>query len=166
VLPFPFHFLDSKTMNVRPKNYTWPEFYNHVIELEKHTFSPKAIANRLMANNGAVPRWLNFVRGISTEGLGRIRFHQEVLHRLLTDIEVRKYFEQETTVLPRYYRDQIRKDLGALSSWLPESSFDHDPHAYLHAMEKVSLPGKTIEMTPVPVTHNLMINRRQALASM
>ena len=30
VLPFPFHFLDNnQAMNVRPKNYTWPEFYDH-----------------------------------------------------------------------------------------------------------------------------------------
>ena len=32
VLPFPFHFLDNnKAMNVRPKNYSWLEFYDNLI---------------------------------------------------------------------------------------------------------------------------------------
>src|SRR5438477_215415 len=31
VLPFPFHFLNNnEAMNVRPKNYTWQKFYDHV----------------------------------------------------------------------------------------------------------------------------------------
>ena len=34
VLPFPFHFLDNNhAMNVKPKNYSWREFYDHVIDL-------------------------------------------------------------------------------------------------------------------------------------
>ena len=34
VLPFPFHFLDNnKAMNVRPKHYAWPEFYDHLVDL-------------------------------------------------------------------------------------------------------------------------------------
>src|SRR5438105_1659618 len=34
VLPFPFHFLDNNhAMNVKPQNYSWQEFYDHVIDL-------------------------------------------------------------------------------------------------------------------------------------
>ena len=40
------------------------------------------------------------------------------------------YFEQETTELPRYYLDLVRKDLGLLWEWLPEGGVDHDPNAY------------------------------------
>ena len=40
VLPFPFHFLDNNhAMNVRPENYAWKEFYDHVIDLTKYSFS-------------------------------------------------------------------------------------------------------------------------------
>src|SRR5881409_1782305 len=47
VLPFPFHFLDNnRAMNVKPKNYSWPEFYDHVVDLGKYTFSVRAIAKR------------------------------------------------------------------------------------------------------------------------
>ncbi len=40
VLPFPFHFLNNNhAMNVKPKNYSWPEFYELVTYLTKYTFS-------------------------------------------------------------------------------------------------------------------------------
>jgi hypothetical protein len=56
VLPFPFHFLDNNhAMNVRPKNYSWREFYDHVIGLTRHTFSWRAIANRLRATRTVIP---------------------------------------------------------------------------------------------------------------
>jgi len=40
VLGFPFHFLDNhRAMNVRPKNYSWPDFYDQVIGLDRaHLF--------------------------------------------------------------------------------------------------------------------------------
>ena len=34
IIPCPFHLLDNnKAMNVLPKNYSWPEFYQHVVAL-------------------------------------------------------------------------------------------------------------------------------------
>ena len=34
VIPFPFHFLDNNhAMNIKPKNYSWPEFYSSIINL-------------------------------------------------------------------------------------------------------------------------------------
>ena len=36
VLPFPFHFLNNNhAMNVRPKNYSWPEFYDGLIDVTR-----------------------------------------------------------------------------------------------------------------------------------
>jgi hypothetical protein len=50
VIPFPFHFLNNNhAMNVKPKNYAWPDFYAHVIDLTKYTFSWRAIFNRYQA---------------------------------------------------------------------------------------------------------------------
>jgi hypothetical protein len=132
VLPFPFQFLNNnQAMNVKPKNYSWSEFYKHVIDLTSYTYSWRAIMNRYKATRGAVPRWMNVVRAISSEGFGRIKHHTEVRRQLDTDRRFRSYFEQETNELPKFYEDLARKDLGSLWEWVPEGAMQHDPYAYL-----------------------------------
>jgi hypothetical protein len=118
-------------MNVKPLNYPWIEFYNHIIDLKKYTYSWNAILKRLIANKTAIPKWMNVVRAISSEGFGRIRYNIEVRRRLTTDPQFRKYFEQETTELPQFYIDQVKKSLGPLWDWLPKGALYHDPNAYL-----------------------------------
>ena len=132
VLPFPFHFLDNNhAMNVRPKNYSWPDFYDQVISLTRHTFSWGAIARRFSAMRGAMPRAMNVVRAISSEGFGRIAYYSEVRRRLDSDLPLRRYFEQETTELPEFFTAQVRKDLGPFWSSLPPGALQHDPNGYL-----------------------------------
>ena len=134
VLPFPFHFLNNNhAMNVRPKNYAWPEFYDHVIDVTSHSFSRGAIVRRFRASTAKFPRWLNLVRAISSEGLGRLRFFREVRRRLDEDRPFRDFFEGETTELPQFYADIIKRDLGAMWEWLPDGAIYHDPSAYLKA---------------------------------
>ncbi|HZM85038.1 MAG TPA: radical SAM protein [Blastocatellia bacterium] len=132
VLPFPFQFLNNnQAMNVKPKNYSWPEFYGHVIDLVKYTYSWPAIFKRVRSNKTMIPRWMNVVRAVSSEGFGRIKYHGEVRRRLDSDRPFRRYFEQETTELPQFYVDLARRDLGPLWKWLPDGAMDHDPNAYL-----------------------------------
>jgi len=132
VLPFPFHFLNNNhAMNVRPKNYDWPEFYDHLIDLTEYTFSWRAIYNRFKAMEALIPRWMNFVRAVSSEGFGRIKYYKEIRRRLDDDPEFRPFFEQETTKLPEFYVNRIKNDLGPLSAWLPDGALYHDQHAYL-----------------------------------
>ena len=132
VLPFPFHFLDNNhAMNVRPKNYSWPDFYDNVISLTRHTFSWRNIGRRFAAMRGAIPRWMNVIRAVSSEGFGRIGYYSEVRRRLDTDRQLRRYFEQETTELPDFFTEQVRKDLGPFWSTLPADALHHDPNAYL-----------------------------------
>jgi hypothetical protein len=134
VLPFPFHFLNNnQAMNVRPRNYAWTEFYEHVVDLTRYSFSGTAVARRFRATRGAIPKFLNLVRAVSTEGRGRLRYYREILRRLRNDRQFRPYFEQETRELPSFYVDRIRRDLGALWQWLPPGALDHDPHAYLRS---------------------------------
>lgn len=131
VLPFPFHFLNNNhAMNVRPRNYSWFNFYDHVIDLTAYSFSWKAIGRRFRATRGLTARGMNVVRAVSTEGFGRYRYYREVRRRLDDDPEFLPYFEQETNELPRFYLDLVRKDLGPLWEWLPEGALDHDPNAY------------------------------------
>jgi hypothetical protein len=134
VLPFPFHFLNNNhAMNVKPANYSWPDFYDHVIGLSKHTFSWRAINRRFWAVRQRIPRWMNVVRAVSSEGFGRIKYYTEVRHLLDSDRHFRDYFEGETTELPAFFLNRIKRDLGPLLEWLPNGALEHDPNAYLKA---------------------------------
>jgi hypothetical protein len=132
VLPFPFHFLNNNhAMNVRPRNYSWPEFYDHLVDVTRYSFSWRAIGRRLTATEKLIPKWMNVVRAVSTEGFGRIKYHTEMRARLDTDRPLRAFFERETDEIPAFYRDRIRQDLGPLYQFLPEGALEHDPNAYL-----------------------------------
>jgi hypothetical protein len=142
VLPTPFHFLDNnRAANVRPMNYSWASLYDHVIGLRKHSFSWRAVARRFQANRTSIPRWLNVVRALSSEGSGRIRYDSIVRRLLDIDVPFRRFIEGETTTLPAFYSDQVRKDLGPFWSALPEGALNHDPFAYLRShAQRVSSP--------------------------
>jgi hypothetical protein len=130
VLPFPFHFLDNHgAMNVRPKHYGWQEFYDRVIDVTRHTFSARRIARRFTAVRGAIPRWMNVLRAVSSEGWGRLAYYREIRRRLDTDVGMRRFFEQETAEIPVFYVDRIRRDLGPFWDWLPAGALSHDPNA-------------------------------------
>ena len=134
VLPFPFHFLNNNhAMNVRPKNYTWPEFYKGLVDVTRYSFSWKAIARRIPATPTMIPKWMNVVRAVSSEGFGRIRYHETIQRLLQTDRSVRSYMEGETDQLPEFYAERIRRELGPAYDFLPEGALEHDPNAYLHA---------------------------------
>jgi hypothetical protein len=132
VIGFPFHFLNNHgAMNMRPKHYAWPAFYRHVIDLTRHSFSHRAIVRRIAATKALVPRWLNVVRAISSEGYGRIRYYSQVHQQLLSDRAFRGYFEQESDILPSFFERKIREDLGPMWHSLPQGALHHDPYAYL-----------------------------------
>ncbi len=134
VLAFPFHFLDNnRAMNVKPKNYAWPDFYDRVIDLTRYTFSWTAILRRFQATRTAIPRWMNVVRAVSSEGFGRIGRYRDLRRRLDTDPQIRRFFNRETSEIPAYYVDRVRKDLGAMWQWLPPEALQHDPNAYLNS---------------------------------
>jgi hypothetical protein len=145
VLPFPFHFLNNnQAMNVRPRNYSWRDFYDRVIDLTRYSFRAQAIVRRFRATQGMTSRWLNVVRAVSTEGSGRLRYYKEIRARLDTDRQFSPYFEQEADELPEFYADLVRRDLGTLWDWLPAGALSHDPYSYLKsersAASLVSVP--------------------------
>jgi hypothetical protein len=136
VLPFPFHVLSNTQMNVRPRHYSWPELYDRLIDLTKYSFSRRMILRRFVANGETIPRWLNVVRALSSEGSGRVRYFTEIRRRLDVDRPFRRFFEQETTDVPQFFVERIRRDLGEFWDWLPEGALQHDPNAYLNSEAK------------------------------
>jgi len=138
VLAFPHHFLDNnQAMNVRPLHYSWAEFYDRVIDLTNYSFSARAIWKRFRANSNAnaISRWMNVVRGVSSEGWGRMQYHAGIRRRFDRDPEFLPFFNQETEALPSFYEKRVRRELGFLRDWLPTGALHHDPNAYLKASE-------------------------------
>ena len=144
VLPFPFTFLNNNhAMNVRPANYTWPDFYDKLVDLTRYAFSWRAIARRVPATAGFIPKWMNVVRATSSEGFGRIEYHTMIRGLLDTDSSVRGFMEGQTDQLPAFYSDRIRQDLGPLHDHLPAGALMHDPNAYLRST------GDQVAITPL-----------------
>lgn len=137
VLHFPFHFLNTQhAMNVRPKNYSWPDFYRLLADLTQYTFSAKAIRNRFKANHHRGWRWMNVLRGLTNQGRGRIPYYLELVDHLENDKKFRAFYEGETSELPNFFTYQVKNDLGPLWDWLPEGALYHDPNAYLKAHQE------------------------------
>lgn len=141
VLPFPFHFLNNcLAMNVRPRNYQWPAFYDRVVDLQRHTFSLRAIGRRFAATRAAIPRWMNLVRAVSSEGFGRLRYYKTIRGLLDTEPSVRRFMEGESDRLPEFYRARVKMELGPMYELLPDQALHHDHLAFLKttAMPEVS----------------------------
>jgi hypothetical protein len=140
VLPVPFHFLDLvQAMNVKPRNYSWPQFYDHVIDTFDYAFSPRALGRRLVRNRRSYIALEQFFRGISSERNNRNAYHRK-MRRWMDEPRFRAFFEGETTELPAVLTDQIRTHLGPLWEWLPGDALRHDPNAFLHSNTSHPLP--------------------------
>jgi hypothetical protein len=152
LLPFPFHFLNNnQAMNVRVKNYSWRDFYDRVVDLTRYSFSWRALFNRFRANRGILVRWMHLLRSVSTEGFGRVRYYSQIRQRLDSDAQFGPYFDQQTTVLPRFYEDMIRQDLGPLWDWLPAGALYHDPNAYQKSVEGGEHAPPAVAPAPAPI---------------
>jgi len=151
LIPFPFFFLNNnQAMNMKPRNYGWAEFYDHVVDLVRYSFSWKAIYRRFRSTWGFVPRWMNLVRAVSSEGWGRLKYYSEIRRRLDSDPQFLPYFEQESAVLPQFYIDLLRKEMGSLWDMLPEGAHKHDPNAYLKSEGGRPQKAGEVALTPMP----------------
>jgi hypothetical protein len=141
VLPHPFFLLNNHgAMNVIPKNYSWTELYDRVVDVTEHSYSWRAIGRRFRANTGLVPSLMNVVRAVANEGSGRVRYYREVRGLLDTDSEIQRYFHGQTTTVPQFYQGKLRRSLGSFHQHLPAGAVEHDQNAYLNATATTSIP--------------------------
>ena len=155
ILGFPFYFLDNnKSMNVRPKNYEWREFYDHLIDLMQYSFSPRAVYRRFRATKGGLSKFMNLVRAGSSEGYFRLQYHKGLRARMDTDPDLLRYLNQESTALPAFYTDTIRKSLGEFHRFLPAGGMLHDQNDYLKQSER------EISFTEQPAIEKLVTPER------
>ncbi len=144
VLPVPFSVLNNQHTNVRPRNYSWHEMYDNIIGLTRYAYSARASFRRIGATMGVPSRLMNMLR--SHEGFEIYRRHEEIRDKLNTDRQFQRFFEQETTELPQFYVDKVRRGLGRLWKWLPEGALRHDPNAYLKSeRSRVTLTSVSVK---------------------
>jgi hypothetical protein len=128
VIPVPFHFLNStRGLNVKPKHYSWPEFFGHMSDLvgDAHSFS--RIVRRFKATHGFHARWFSALRASTSK---KRKYYRDLQEQLNTDSKLLAFFNGETRELPDFFVDRIKQDLGPLWSELPEGALMHDELAY------------------------------------
>ena len=129
VLPVPFHFLNStRGMNIKPKNYDWAEFYAYVHDLTAFAHSWEQVRRRFSAGHGMLPKAISALRGATTK---KVRYYALMESMMRNDSAFRAYFEGTSTVLPTFFRERIRADLGPFWAHLPEGALEHAACAYL-----------------------------------
>jgi hypothetical protein len=57
-----------------------------------------------------------------------------------TDPSVRAFLDGETTVLPEFYVNRVRQELGSMFEHLPAGALFHDPNAYLASTPEEPAP--------------------------
>ena len=140
VIPVPFHFLDIiQAMNVRPKHYSWIEFYDLVCGVFEHAFSPRALARRMAVNWRSVAGVEQLLRGVSSERNNRLQ-HLRWMRRQFEDPSFRAFFEGDTTRVPEVLVERVRAHLGSLWEWLPAGALTYDPNGYLASGASTPIP--------------------------
>ena len=107
-------------MNVRPKNYTWPEFYDGLIDVTRYSFSWRAIARRVPATADGDPQVDERGAGDVVRGLGTdpVPHHDPAAARHRPR-RCGPIWKGRPTVLPAFYLDRIRQELGPMFEHLP-----------------------------------------------
>ena len=120
IIDIPFPFLDGNSgLNVRLKNYSFVEFYDHMIDLVKYSFSPAKIWRRFKANKHPLPRWMNLLRA-TFSGKGLKGNYSVIRSLLATDREFQAFYSGESHRLPKFYQEKIQQNLGPFYPHLPQ----------------------------------------------
>jgi hypothetical protein len=90
------------------------------------------MACRIRATKFGFSNRMNVVRAILSEDFGRIKYYTTVRRLLDTDRSMRRFFDGETSEVPSFYVERVKRDLGPLWEFLPAGALRHDPNAYLH----------------------------------
>jgi hypothetical protein len=121
VLDLPFPFLDGNFgLNVRPKNYSYVEFYDHVVDLFRYSFSNSKIIRRFRSNWHPLPRWMNVLRA-RFSSRGSCGNFAEIRNLLATNPEFQAFYAGDTQKPPMYYREKTKSVMGVFYDHLPES---------------------------------------------
>jgi hypothetical protein len=127
IIPFPFHMLMSvHTLNIIPKDCSWEEFYINYIDILKYSFSARAIYRRFKANHMAIPRWITLLLSLTIGGSGKIKYLSAILEKLRREQDFQSFVKKETSRVPAFMIEKVKKDLGPMWYWLPDKSLSYN----------------------------------------
>ena len=113
-LPFAFYY--NPYLAIRLKHYDPVTYYDHLIDIHKTLASARMFRRRLTTRSRPVIRFIHGLRTFAAHteltALRRIR------KMLVTDRQFRAFHEGETTVLPQFYRQELRSRLGRYADML------------------------------------------------
>jgi len=120
IIPFPFHMMHGlNNLNVLPANYSWEEFYTHLIDLMKYSFSARAMYRRFKHNPMTTAKWLTLFLSFSVGASGKIGHVSTLLKDLQNKADFRSFMMKETDRVPDFMIEKVKKDLGPMWEWLP-----------------------------------------------
>lgn len=127
IIPFPFHFLKSvMTLNIKPKNYTWEEFYVYFIDLMEYTFSNKALYRRFNAINKSASTLILLFLSVFEERRERIKYLSSLVQKIHKYPDFDSFINMASPEIPAFMTEIVKRDLGPLWQWLPDKSFSYD----------------------------------------
>jgi len=123
IIPFPFHMMHGlNNLNVLPANYSWEEFYTHLIDLMKYSFSARAMYRRFKHNPMTTAKWLTLFLSFSVGASGKIGHVSTLLKDLQNKADFRSFMMKETDRVPDFMIEKVKKDLGPMWEWLPDKT--------------------------------------------
>jgi hypothetical protein len=126
------------TLNIKPKNYSWEEFYTHYLDLLEYSFSPRVMYRRHKAVPFRASRWFNLFLSFSVGGSGKKRNVLTILKNLRTNPDFRSFMNRETDTIPAFMIEQVKKDLGPIWEWLPDKTLSQKPNILKESESLVS----------------------------
>jgi len=143
VFPVPFHFLNNtRMMNVRPKNYEWPEFFGYLADLTGYAHAWPRVYHRLRTATSLRSGLFSLMRSLKTSKQKR---YLELQAHSREGQPMRAFMDGETSVLPEFFKRRIRHDLGDFWELLPAGALEHDHAAYLNSHRAEVAPDKKDE---------------------
>ncbi len=115
----PHPLLDNTSaFNVRLANYELGDFYRRLVDLQRHTWRPRAVVRRLLANSHPHVRAVNFGRAV-TEGGWRWGYFKQMQELVASDPAFLRHYEGKQAEPPQFFFEQTRRNLGEMAHWLP-----------------------------------------------
>ena len=144
--PVPFPFLDNTAaMNVRLQNYALPAFYDAVIGVQEHTWSPRAMYRRARANKDGSVRVVNAARAV-TEGRWRLGEYRRIRAWMDSDPSFLRSYRGEQREPPQRYFDVLERMLGR--HWLHLPRELKTPSGFVRSLRSPPPAPRLIQCSP------------------